>query len=346
MFLAALATLALAADPVAPPPPAPTSVPPAAATGDVYVGSTPAGARILVDGQDTGLVTPNLVRGLSPGKHSVRVEGACADGSVEVDVQAGLIARAEMPLVPATARLELITAPAGATLLVDGVERGPSPLVVDVPACTAHAIVARLASHAEATTSVTPAAHATVPLSLVLSPERFGTVVLDLTPIDARASLDGKSLPPGPQTLEKVPAGAHQLLVEARSYRPHRATIDVPPDQLLRLSVALESNAPARKLALRVGLDSAVTASALAAGGVAALWHIENVAAFDAYLAAENDDEAEIIFRDQVEPGQVRALAAAGAAVALAGVSTVLWITTDFSPGGEATPVLNVGATW
>ncbi|MBM4369970.1 MAG: PEGA domain-containing protein [Deltaproteobacteria bacterium] len=342
LLAAALAAEPAPTSPGAPPPSTQLGV----ATGDVYVGSTPAGARILVDGNDVGLLTPNLVRGLAAGKHTIRVEGNCADASSEIDVQPGLIARAEMPLVPASARLELSSTPAGATLLVDGVERGAAPLGVDVPACVVHTVVARAPGHAEATQSLTPAAHSVVPVALVLAPERFGTLVLDVAPIDARVSLDGKSLAAGPQTLEKVPAGAHQLLVEARSYRPHRATVDVPPDQLTRLSIALESNAPARKLALRIGLDSAVTASALAAGSVAAMWHLENTAAFDAYLAAEDDNEAAAIFRDEVEPGQVRALAAAGAAVALAGVSTVLWVTTDFSPAGQATPVVNVGATW
>ncbi len=346
--MALLASLVVAAALAADPAPAATPATTAAttaATGDVYVSSTPAGAGILVDGVATGLVTPTLVRGVSAGKHQVRVEGACARADAEVNVAPGLIARAEVVLVAATATLEIQSSPAAAALHVDGVERGAAPLSVVVPACVEHVVAGRLAGHAEGRVTITPVPYVATPIVLSLVPERFGTLVLDLTPLDARATLDEQRLAPGPQTLEKVPAGPHRLLVEARGYQPHRGSVEVKADEVQRLAVALQSAAPARRKLVRVAANSASSAVALGLGGLAAAWHLETRAAFDAYLAEPSDDVAADIFSTQVEPAQFRTLVAAGAAVAVAGASTALWVTTDFSTP-EPTPVVGVGGSW
>jgi serine/threonine protein kinase len=63
---------------VSPPQPTPRPAPPVAVqpvTGRLLVRSTPAGARVLVDGRDEG-VTPAVVRNLSQGTHAIRVTAA------------------------------------------------------------------------------------------------------------------------------------------------------------------------------------------------------------------------------------------------------------------------------
>jgi hypothetical protein len=47
---------------------------PSPRTGDLVVTSAPAGAAILLDGEDTGRATPDTLRGLAGGEHVVRVE--------------------------------------------------------------------------------------------------------------------------------------------------------------------------------------------------------------------------------------------------------------------------------
>ncbi|MBK8166792.1 MAG: PEGA domain-containing protein [bacterium] len=59
------------------------------------VTSEPAGARILVGGDDTGKVTPAVVAGLSPGTHHVSLTldtWLCVPASLAVEVEEGLIA--------------------------------------------------------------------------------------------------------------------------------------------------------------------------------------------------------------------------------------------------------------
>jgi hypothetical protein len=60
-------------------------------------------ARVFVDGEDTGLFTPCIVKGLSPGRHTVRVErkGFSAEGRGRIaDIRAGEVATAAFRLRP------------------------------------------------------------------------------------------------------------------------------------------------------------------------------------------------------------------------------------------------------
>lgn len=59
--------------------------------GGVYVTSMPTGALIYIDGKKTTLATPNIVYGLKPGKHSVRVRDTSSDTTFPVDTKRVII---------------------------------------------------------------------------------------------------------------------------------------------------------------------------------------------------------------------------------------------------------------
>jgi len=42
-------------------------------TGSIYIKSSPTGARIFIDGHDTGKLTPETITGLSPGEHTIKL---------------------------------------------------------------------------------------------------------------------------------------------------------------------------------------------------------------------------------------------------------------------------------
>jgi hypothetical protein len=68
-----------------------------AATGQLRVTTTPAGARVFVDGQPRG-TSPILVGDLEPGEHDVRVEGRARSVRQSVVVEAGTTAALLLPL--------------------------------------------------------------------------------------------------------------------------------------------------------------------------------------------------------------------------------------------------------
>jgi hypothetical protein len=169
-----LATAAAAPTPpaVAPPPVAPAATPPAAAPaarepaprdpavvqkatptagqiGRILVRSTPAGARVAVDGREYG-VTPVIVRDLTVGTHTVRVarDGFTAQERhvritrsrpsqpMEVTLTAPPAAAAE----PFTGGLSIDSRPAGAKVFIDGRLVGMTPLQSHAVSAGEHAI--------------------------------------------------------------------------------------------------------------------------------------------------------------------------------------------------------------
>ena len=58
--------------------------------GELYVQSDPPGGTVLLDGVDTGEVTPVLLRGLDPGPHDLRVLQGCALAEEQVLLRARL----------------------------------------------------------------------------------------------------------------------------------------------------------------------------------------------------------------------------------------------------------------
>jgi hypothetical protein len=128
--------------------------------GRLLVRSTPAGARVFIDGRDTG-ETPATIRDLAPGPHRVRVvhDGYVANErrvvlndtraaqSLTFELERVREARdtARPPATPATSgayvgELVVDSRPPGATVYVDGRESGRTPLTVRSIDAGEHAI--------------------------------------------------------------------------------------------------------------------------------------------------------------------------------------------------------------
>jgi hypothetical protein len=151
------------ARPPAPPPAAgePAAerpAPPQAAGGRLLVRSTPAGARVFVDGREQGR-TPLTVDDLARGVHRVRVvregyateerritiTGARPTQSITVPLARPGAAQAPVPSAPAadaagSGRVTVVSRPAGARVFVDGKLLGTTPLQVPQVAAGTHTV--------------------------------------------------------------------------------------------------------------------------------------------------------------------------------------------------------------
>ncbi len=96
------------------------------------VTSTPAGAAVRLDGQDTGLVTPCTLTGVAPTRHVVSVElpdWQSDPGSITVDLSP--LESATIDFLLFQTGLRVASEPAGARILLDGIDTGRvTPAVV------------------------------------------------------------------------------------------------------------------------------------------------------------------------------------------------------------------------
>jgi hypothetical protein len=98
-----------------------------AAKGKIFVSSTVPGARISLDGRDTGFETPDTVKQVDPGTHilGVRLGGFFPPEEQSVEVEADSVELVHFDLVqlPQVGRV-WVTAPFPAAILIDGAPTG------------------------------------------------------------------------------------------------------------------------------------------------------------------------------------------------------------------------------
>ena len=214
-------------------PPAP---PPVVA---VHVRSEPAGAQILLDGQDTGVVTDGdvtvparasgtvtLTLRKAEYRDATRVLRLPLDGN-----ELRFVMEAVPPLAAVTmVALPVVTEPPGAAVTVDGqAVKGATPLTVSVDPAREHRIAVRLDGHAPQEVRVAAGATAT-PVRLTLDPlGPPGRVAVSAAyPLDV--VWRGKVLSHGlPSPEVSVPAGRQVLTLVAPTYFLRlNVTVDVP----------------------------------------------------------------------------------------------------------------------
>ncbi|MCZ7685094.1 MAG: PEGA domain-containing protein [Sandaracinaceae bacterium] len=123
----------------------------------------------------------------------------------------------ETPPPVATTGVQVVTTPAGATVLVDGQERGAAPLEVQLPIGQAATVVARLAGHTEASREVTATeGQAAIRLTLQAMPY---VIHVETTPPGARVrSSAGTVTTPGDLRLRAAPSGPLALTAQLRGH--------------------------------------------------------------------------------------------------------------------------------
>jgi hypothetical protein len=200
-------------------------------TGSLAIVSEPPGARILLDGRDTGEVTPHAFAGLSVNvPHDVRLslpaqrEGVYGDLRVPAD--STLTIRHAFRAV--THPLTIVSEPAGAEALLDGRPVGTTPQSLAAVSQGRHTLLLRRDGyHPRQRTVDVPAPGNLVRETLELLPP--GTLVIRVQPyadiyVDGELKESGavyfsQELPQGPHTvlLRHPHLGDHETVVEVRS---------------------------------------------------------------------------------------------------------------------------------
>ncbi len=123
--------------------------------GHLECTSTPAGAKVILNGKEVGL-TPVTLKTLAFGSHTVEfLKDGFSPHSQTVAVKEEAPEKLHADLVAVWGTLNIETTPSGAEVLIEGQSRGTSPLEVsDLPAGTSKVTV-RLAGYKEVSETVT-----------------------------------------------------------------------------------------------------------------------------------------------------------------------------------------------
>ncbi len=150
---------------------------------------------------------------------------------------------------PAAGWLLVRTTPPGASVLVDGVDRGQTPMSLRDVAYGTHRVEIRTSGYEPETHEVSLSASATVAaISTELSPEAGlppaprgrGSVFVDSRPAGARVLVNDAAVGLTPILVPDLAPGTHHLRIERDGYQPWVTTVDVPSADRVRVTASLD----------------------------------------------------------------------------------------------------------
>jgi hypothetical protein len=138
--------------------------------GAMDLRSVPDGASVMMNDQYQGK-TPLTIADLAPGTYDVVFSRfGYQKFSTRVPVEAGRISEVTAPLFPDTGALAITSIPAGATVVVDGMTAGTTPVTAGNLTAGNHTIAVSLDGYTSLQQTVTIIAGQTLPVTIGLSP--------------------------------------------------------------------------------------------------------------------------------------------------------------------------------
>ncbi len=214
--------------------------------GEIFVTTAEPGLPITLDGQDTGEVSPSLLKDVPAGRHTVEVRLECAHFYSEVEVKPLQITRVTADPVEGTGTLAITSEPSGALVYLGEEVLGATPLeTTELPCGEDHSLRVEAEGYVSLQRTLRVPAFRTTELDFSLDPLAFGVLVISVEPLDARIYLDDLKVAEGPVTLDSVQNGPHRLLISREGYINWEKDFYVEADRVNRLEVALEEGTAA-----------------------------------------------------------------------------------------------------
>ena len=231
--------------------------------GMLRVESNFTGLPVLVDGLEQGRTPARL--SVSAGTHVLEVRGRNAPRVMPVSVASGVenAQYIEFPNLPQTGQLRVDSDPAGATVMVDGISRGVTPLTVaDLAPGRREIVLQTSAGSMRHTVNIQAGATSSLSVPAIAPSARLRSVrTVDVVPgtvarlgIDKPAAglvnltaspwaelwIDGQRVGESPLANLSVPAGEHEVVFRHPQLGEKRQVLRVNPGARLRLSVEMK----------------------------------------------------------------------------------------------------------
>jgi hypothetical protein len=213
-------------------------------TGWVAVESAPEeGARIFIDGKDSGRKTPATIKGISCGQHTVELKKKGFVGEKKiVGVTSGEVVKARVNLAPNYAPLEIRTQPSGATISINGRKAGKSPIRIKRMTAGEHTVVAKMPDYHDTTRKFKLLPGKRLDLNIKLRPA-FGSIRITAKRIkDAEVFVDGDGLGTTPIELKRIVSGPHTIRVVKEGYKPYKTKVNIRDGRETVVTAVLKPN--------------------------------------------------------------------------------------------------------
>ena len=218
-------------------------------TGSLYVQSSPANAKVYIDGTYYGL-TPHTINGLATGSHYVLVQkSGYQDWSMTASVNGGATTTITAALTPVQqyGTVSVRSSPSGASVYLDGDYQGTTPMTISGVIKGGHSIELQKSGYYEWSGSITVYAGQTTTVSQTLNKipnPTTGTISVSSTPGGAYIYLDGAyegvtPLSGGSYIIQNVETGSHTITVKLSGYQDSTVQTNVQGGGIATVTVPL-----------------------------------------------------------------------------------------------------------
>ena len=196
-------------------------------------------AHVVLDGMPLG-DTPLKDAEIAPGVHRLELSAdRFLPQVVEIDVRGAAERQALVAkLTPNWAPVSIATQPPGATILVDGVEVGVTPIEAQITAGERQ-IEARLSGYNAWTNKVIVSAGTPMQLPEVKLALADGRVDIVSNPSEANVSIDGEFRGRAPLTVKLTPGKTHELTLTKPGYETATRSLSIAADSGRKLAIDL-----------------------------------------------------------------------------------------------------------
>ncbi len=199
--------------------------------------SEPSEAEVVINNQVQG--TTPLTLDILKGTYSILFQKTDhSPFSMDLDVPAGEMLSTTVVMTPSPATLELKSNPSGASVMVDAIFRGQTPLILELGSQVDHIFDLSLPGFENLQQKISFAPGENKTLALEMTPE-YGTVFLTTEPPDAELSIDGK--PHGKATGRlKLEIRQHTFEIRAKGYKTVTRKVTPKKEYSRQLEIQLE----------------------------------------------------------------------------------------------------------
>ncbi len=207
------------------------------AFGAVQVTSQPQGARVIINGDDTGKVTPCMIDEVASGKCEVRLLlKDYAPGSDIITVTDGVIANVNVSLEPNFATVTINSLP-NAEIKINGAVSGTGSLTTNLQEGI-YDIEVSLASHRVASKQIEVVKG--VSQTLELTPEPiYGSLDVNSEPMGAVVTINGVNYGDTPNTIEKILVGDYDVVFSKSGYASVVRKVTLKEDMPVSITATL-----------------------------------------------------------------------------------------------------------
>ena len=213
-------------------------------TGSIAITTTQTGASVYLDGVYQG-TTPVTLHLVSAGTHTVKLTlSGYEDYEESVRVYAGQTASitTTMQSIPTTGSIAITTTPTGASVYLDGVYKGITPVTLHSVSAGTYTVKLTLSGYEDYEESVRVYAGQTASITTTMqSIPTTGSIAITTTPAGASVYLDGVYKGTTPFTLHSVSAGTHTVKLTLSGYEDYEESVRVYAGQTASITTTMQS---------------------------------------------------------------------------------------------------------